>query len=184
VRLPAYSTATVKIDLHDGQEKRIDMGSARELDELIGAFRGAKFKFAIAEEAPQNGPRFDRLLDPASSWTHTVGMPRSYKTDYLLWALSAAAVFAALGFVSWDRGGCADLWVRCGRLLAGETRDHQNDNLGFVVGFWSLMWAVAAIPIGWSCQAALVMSGVRLTGRNKAESHSIPSDPPGEQAGT
>jgi hypothetical protein len=87
-------------------------------------------------------------------------MRRSFRTNYWVWAISALSLFFALGFVNPTAGvvykGNNSLWTVVWILLSGNYHCSTSEILA-IVGFRSLLQAVAAIVIGWVVHALVVM---------------------------
>ena|SRR6266568_3846069 len=99
-----------------------------------------------------------------------------WKTDRWLWAIAAAGLFIALGFVDPLAGktkGEHDLWSYFA-LLDGE---HDTAGVLVVIMVRSLFQAVPALLLGWLIQAVAVVCGLRLSGGWK-NSAGAPKDAP------
>src|SRR5262245_50030996 len=89
-------------------------------------------------------------------------MVRSFRTDYLLWAVLAAGVFVALAFA--DVFPVGSMGARARALAAGNYRCATGDMV-IEVGFQAALLGVPAAVVGWVGHAAAVLCGLRLYGR-------------------
>jgi hypothetical protein len=103
---------------------------------------------------------------------------RSPRTDDLLWAVPAAGIFVAIGFVDVLPGpGDGRLWARARALAAGHYGCATGEML-IDVGLQAAFLAVAAAGVGRVGQAAAVRCGLRVSGRAAGQ-----TDEPGRPSG-
>src|SRR5262245_65488571 len=102
-------------------------------------------------------------------------MLRSYRTDYLLWAVLAGGVVVALGFA--DGFPVGSMWARARALATGNYRCATGDMV-IEVGFQAVLLGVPAAVVGWVGHAAAVLCGLRLSGRAAGQAGE-PVGPPG-----
>ena len=105
-------------------------------------------------------------------------MLRSYRTDYLLWAVLAGGVFVALGFA--DLFPVGSMWARARALAAGNYGCATGDMV-IEVGFQAVLLGVPAAVVGWLGHAAAVLCGLRLSGRVAGQA-GVPEGPSGSGA--
>ena len=93
-----------------------------------------------------------------------------FRTDFLLWAITAGCVFIALGFVDPLAGavykGDCSLWAMVVRFVTGDYCGSTYDRVIPIV-YYGLLLAIPAATLGWVAQALVVVLQFRGGEREK-----------------
>jgi hypothetical protein len=104
-------------------------------------------------------------------------MIRLRHTDYLLWALFALTALIGFGFYHPAGNPDEGLWGY-GRVFLNRPSAGQAFDAAIGTIMWLAALAPPAILVGWLAQAAVLVCGVRLTGRPRSDQAGDFADPP------